>query len=205
MSEPKPTRRFRFTLKQIFLLVALVGIGFGAWHWLTRKVVVVRAARAEGEGQWPRSNDPERKSRNILVATGSFTTKTYFSVDLWLVRSGVIDKISNDFWRGNAYPNWQTNSLRLVLDERDVPGGRETIITLVGIHGERDGLRVLHAITHNTKLVAKETLPGTITPGRPHIVYVEGDQAINVDGKMTLTDFAKTNPGNYLVVTVELR
>jgi hypothetical protein len=60
-------------------------------------------------------------------------------------------------------------------------------------------------VTHNINVVAKQTLPGTITPGRPHIVYVEGDQAINVDGKMTVDEFAKANPGNYLVVTVELR
>src|SRR5258707_11364285 len=89
MPNRRPPRRLRFTLKQLFLLVALVGVGFGAWHWLTRKVVVVRAAKAEGEGQWPRSNDPEVKSRNVLVATGSFTAKTYFSPDLWLVRSGI--------------------------------------------------------------------------------------------------------------------
>ncbi len=42
---PEPTRRFRpqFQLWHLFLVVTLVGVGFGTWTWLTRKVVVVRA------------------------------------------------------------------------------------------------------------------------------------------------------------------
>jgi hypothetical protein len=60
-------------------------------------------------------------------------------------------------------------------------------------------------MTHNINVVDKQTLPGKITPGRPHIVYVEGDQAIVVDGSMSVEEFAKANPGNYLVVTVEVK
>lgn len=84
------------------------------------------------------------------------------------------------------------------------------------------------AVEHNINIVAKRTLPCWITPSRvhivdvpagrgghagravmpssipPRIVYVEGDQSINVDGKMTIEEFAKQNPGNYLVVTVTL-
>jgi len=51
MPDDEPTRRFRlrFTLKQLFLVVTLIGVGLSVWNWAFRKEVVVRAATAEDE------------------------------------------------------------------------------------------------------------------------------------------------------------
>ncbi|HEV3006408.1 MAG TPA: hypothetical protein VGX78_18195 [Pirellulales bacterium] len=101
---------------------------------------------------------------------------------------------------------WERATYRLALGDTLVPGGRRTKLYSGGaIPGETKGTVVFSQTTHDIAVVATKTLPGTVTPGRPHIVYVEGDQKINFDGAMTVEEFAKANPGNYLVVTVEVR
>jgi len=218
MPNDQPTRRFRFTLKQLFVLVALVGVGFGAWHWLTRKVVVVRAPSAEDRV----FGDESLKSRrNVAVVSGRFMKGTSLFATLYLVQSGVVTEECGHFLgRKNAEefghflgrkkeevggPIWESATLRLGLGEYPLTGGQWTKLLITGdIPGESMASH-WHATRHNIKTVAKQTIPGTITPGRPHIVYVEGERQIVVDDKMTLDEFAKANPGNYLVVTVEVR
>jgi hypothetical protein len=173
----------------------LAAVGLGIWNWLYRKAVVITEATQNDVVRWPVLRDG--KGRSILVATGTYTQGTLLSVTLWLIRSGSIAENSTHV---------REPTCRLCFEERDVSGGRVTIITNAAEKAEvSPGLQLLTAITHDIKIVAKQTLPGTITPGRPHIVYAEGDQAIVVDGSMSVEEFAKANPGNYLVVTVEVR
>ena len=54
------------------------------------------------------------------------------------------------------------------------------------------------------KTTTKTLQPGRIGPARPHIIYVEGDRPIVLNAGMSIQDFAKKNPGNYLVVVVKL-
>jgi hypothetical protein len=108
-------------------------------------------------------------------------------------------------------PIWKSMTFSVAFGEKNVTGGRVTEINIAGDIPQDDPdsdrwyMLPNAPIKHDIAVVAKQTLPGTITPGRPHIVYVEGDRQIVVDGKMTVEQFAKANPGNYLVVTVEVR
>ncbi|HVC93027.1 MAG TPA: hypothetical protein VND64_05015 [Pirellulales bacterium] len=231
MSSPEPTRRFRlrFSLRQLFLAVALVAVVLGVWKWLTRKEVVVRAATAEDEisASYAGFIGDDWEARNIAVVSGKFAKNTSLSLTMFAVRFGTVEKIGaasirrkqsqaaggGDTGRGGAASIgrkqsqavgsiWESLNIRLAFGERDSPRGREAVLGASG-QGQFVGNRM--RIEHNINIVAKKTLPGTITPGRPHIVYVEGDQKIVVDGSMSVEKFAKANPGNYIVVTVEVR
>jgi len=217
---PAP-RRFRpqFQLWHLFLVVTLVGVGFGTWHWLTRNVVVVRAATAEdeewfsdfmeddeqGDMEGMKSADLNHK-RNVAVATGRFMRGTWLLVSLHIVQAGIVEQaFEQRVGRDETGPMWETMNWGLSLNEFDAIGGQTTELTITSEEDAIDYPEEFEDVPHNINVIAKKTLPGTITPGRPHVVYVEGDQAIVVDGKMSVEEFAKTNPGNYLVVTVEVR
>jgi hypothetical protein len=208
MPDDQPTRRFRlrFSLKQLFLLVALVGVGFGAWHRLTRKVVEVKAPSAEDRV----FGDESLKSRrNVAVVTGRFMKGTSLFVKLYLVQTGVVVEGYAHFVgrdkEEKGGPIWESVTLRLGLGEYPLKGGQRTDLLITGEIPGGSMTSHWNHMTHNIAAVAKQSVPGTITPGRPHIVYVEGDRQLVVDGSMTLEEFAKANPGNYLVVTVEVR
>jgi len=207
--------RLRFSLPQIVLLVALFGIGFGTCHRLSRKVVVVRAATPEDEeffAEEDRSNADLNHKRNFAVATGNFMRGTWLLVSLHIVQAGVVEQ-ADEQWVGREGwwaegPIWEERNCGMSLGELNHPDGRkhtELAISDPEFELDIDYPEEFEVVTHDINPIAKETLPGTITPGRPHIVYVEGDQQIVVDDSMTVEEFAKTNPGNYLVVTVELR
>jgi len=235
MPDTEPIRRFRlrFSLQQLFLAVALIAVVLGVWRWLTRKEVVVRAATAEDDisASYAGFIGDDWEARNIAVVSGKFAKNTSLSLTMFAVRSGTVEKIGaasirrkpsqaaggGDTGRGVVGGGadsigrkqsqaggsiWESLNIRLAFGERDSPRGRETVLGASG-QGQFVGNRM--RIEHNFPIVAKQTLPGTITPGRPHIVYVEGDQAIVVDGIMTVEEFAKASPGNYIVVTVEVR
>jgi len=206
MPNDHPTRRFRFSLRQLFLLVALVAIGMAIGKWVFRKVVVVRAPRAEDRV----FGDESLKSRrNVAVVSGRFMKGTYSSVKLYLVQSGIVAEIHGHFLgREKAEkggPIWESATMRLGLGEYPLTGGQRTDLLMTGEIPGGSIASTRKSTKHNFNVVAKETLPGRITPGRPHIIYIEGDQAIVVDGSMTVEEFARANTGNYLVVTVEIR
>jgi hypothetical protein len=204
MPDDQPTRRFRFTLKQLFLAVALVAIGLGLWHHLFRQVVVVRVTT-------PADNllggESLRSRRHVAVVTGRLSEGTSISAVVYLVQSGLVTEgerhLARRFEKGKA-----TETLRLGFFDTLARGGRATsYFFFASVHNsmtwDRDNL--VRSIEHHFTTVAKQNVPGTITPGRPHIVYVEGDRQIVVDGSMSVEEFAKMNPGNYLLVTVEVR
>jgi hypothetical protein len=208
MPNDRPTRRFRlrFSLKQLLLAVAVVGVGLGIWNWMFRREVVVRAATPEDAAP------ANAQSRNVAVATGRFRKGMWLFVRLDEVRNGLIELIDyHQVGRAEATqenPTWENIDLRFVFDEsgfRD--GGRVDGLVIEGVFQDDivNGHLDRRVGSYKLNVVATKTLPGTITPGRPHIVYVEGDRQIVVDGKMTVEEFAKANPGNYLVVTVEVK
>ncbi len=205
-TSPARTRRFRFSLRQLFVAVVVVAVGLGIWNWLTRKVVEIRAARPDDEV----SGFESLKSRwNAAVVTGRFLKGMSLMAELCVVRSGIADNEGIHFVGRDATESeglWETVNIRLALGEEIVPGGRMTKLYLVGHIGAQFFVSFNNsAVMHNINVVATETLPGRITPGRPYIVYVEGDQKIVVHDKMTVEEFAKQNPGNDIVVTAELR
>jgi hypothetical protein len=213
MPNDQPTRRLHFSLRQLFLAVALIAIGLSVWNWVFRKEVLVRAATPEDEAVGV--------ERNVAVLTGSFMKETLLTAKLYLVQSGIItNELTEIMARLNRNaeggPFRETANFRLAFGEQLVrSGGRSIQFLFVGENPSGGSMRLLsepykwkppHLRTVlNFNVVATKTLPGRITPGRPHIVYVEGDGPINLDRAMTVEEFAKANPGNYLVVTVEVR
>jgi hypothetical protein len=217
MHNAQPTRRFRlrFTVKQLFLAVALVAVGLAIWKWVFRNEVVVRAATAEdkfiGDGGFKfkfigdRSFSSQRKA---AVVTGRFTESTSLSLTLHLMQAGKAVQLPTDvFGRKvtNAKSPFRKNvGLKLSLVETTTSPGNSTLLMTTWTENGDEPNTQFSAVEHNFNVVATKTLPGTITPGRPHIIYVEGDRQIVVDGKMTVEEFARANSGNYLVVTVEV-
>ncbi len=206
MPDDQPTRRIRFTLKQLFLLVALVAVGMAIGKWVFRKEVVVRAATAEE--QLIDRHESWGNDRNAAVLTVRFMKGTTLTATTYLVTAGLVMKGETHFARSNKRER-RIATVWMGLNDELVPGSPANSHLFFAFETPRrigwDFLSSSRPIIHDFKTVAKQTVPGTITPGRPHIVYVEGDQWIVVDGSMTVEEFAKANPGDYLVVTVEVK
>jgi hypothetical protein len=208
-------RWLRFSLKQLFLAVAFVAVGLWAWNWLYRKVVVVRAWTSNDRvvGSYLGYPNDHRKHREFAVVTGKFTTSTVLSACSFVIRSGAVEK-ANQVTVGRSTtllgrPYSQDLTIPLAISEMEF---REERVSEVNVPGDNPGgyarlsWHTSYDVQHNIRVVARKTIPDKITPGRRHIVYVEGDtEEITADGSMTVEDFAKANPGNYLVVTVELQ
>ena len=187
-------------------LVALVVCGR-----VLRPVVDVRAAGAT-DGTYERyfGIDSIQEGdvvtfRNIAVATGTFTLRTWMSASLYHVRGGDIQEI-NAFRVGRSpnqvgAPYWVDMEITLALGDRDTHAGRVTQLASAG--HSRGGGRGCER-THDVVASANTFLPGTFTTGTRRIVYVEGDSGFKITSAMTVAEFAGQNKGNYLVVELEL-
>jgi len=204
MPTPQSTHRFRlrFSLRQLFLLVALVAVGIAVGKWVFRKEAVVRAATAEDKVF---ADESLASQRNAAVVTGHFMRSTSLMVSLHVVQAGMVEHLPGRvFGRDVASKGRFWEDVKLWLYLTDGPGAGLRMIW--NAKGDTEAWEQwFKPVKDLGQVVAKQTLPGTIIPDRPHIVYVEGDQQINVDGKMTVEEFAKANPGNYIVVAVEIR
>jgi hypothetical protein len=133
----------------------------------------------------------------------------HLSVPLRIVQAGNVEPVSE--WsisrneRQSEGPFWADMICGMSLGDVIALGGRTTQLKMACEIEESTSIQNDKGAIHNVKVLTNQLLPGTITPGRPHIVYVEGDQKINVDGAMSVGEFAKANTGNYLVVTVEVQ
>ncbi len=200
--------RLRFSLRQLLLVVTLVGVGLGTWHLLIRKVALVQAATTEDQFA---DEDFVSSRRNAAVVTGSFTRDTLLSISVHMVQAGRVSQSQPPAVQFSRKDSCNTKGpfrkdVRLWLSLVDETNNSTDLIMSWTESGESDERRPLSTNVKCTiNVVAKQTLPGTITPGRPRIVYVEGDRQIVVDASMTVEEFAKANPANYLVVTVEVR
>jgi hypothetical protein len=89
MPTDQPTRRFRlrFSMRQLFLAVALVAVGLSVWNWAFRKEAVVRAATAEDEVF---ADESLTSLRNAVAVTGRFMRSTSLMVSLHVVQAGVL-------------------------------------------------------------------------------------------------------------------
>jgi len=106
MPDHEQTRRFRlrFTLKQLFLAVALVAVGLAVGKWVSRKEVLVRAPRAEDEELFVDyienvENADLHHKRNVAVVTGRFMKGTWLLCSLYGVQAGVVER-ANERWVG---------------------------------------------------------------------------------------------------------
>src|SRR5258708_7451955 len=102
MPNDQPTRRFRlrFSLRQLFLAVALVAVGLGTWNWVFRRVIEVRAPRA-GEVSFdgnlgPLDNCLLKTPRNVAIVNGWFQKGMSLTVSLFVVKSGAVDERGAD-------------------------------------------------------------------------------------------------------------
>ncbi len=205
-SSPEP-RRFRFTLKQLSIAVAVVAVVLAIWVGLLRKVVTIRPARGDDpvRERYFGIDDDNAEIRNIAVARGTFTKSTWLSASLTAVQGGQSQEI-NGFTVGRSLsqigsPPWQTLNIILALGSRDTPNGRAVQLGSVG-HSSGGGAGGEWPIGFQTDF--SETFTGSITPGRDYIIYAEGDTKIDMNPQMTISEFAQKNLGNYLVVTAQL-
>lgn len=148
-------------------------------------------------GDW---TDPS--ARPLFVVSGPFTKQTRIESRLYLVQRGTIIELNG--W--NAYrspherggPRWTQRTIVFGLAERQQPGGKVAWIRARGASGGGGGGEgVLDFESRDW-----ETFPGTLEPGRPCLAYIEGDREITADRTMSVTDFARRNDGNYIVVEV---
>lgn len=207
-SEPvisaKRTDRLRFTLKCLLVAVTVLAVGLAVWSAVSRKEVMVRTPRPDDADL---SKDiamflsEEMRSRKIAV----IATNEWLSFSLYVVQGGIVSEIST--WRAgrsaNAFgtPSREEMQVLLALGENDDPQGILTELVIAGaenVHGKAA------TVLRTFKTTTKKLQPGKIGPGRPHIIYVEGDRPIVLNADMSIQDFAKKNPGNYLVVVVQL-
>jgi hypothetical protein len=206
-------RWLRFSLRQLFVVVALVAVGLGVWSWIPRNVVVVRAATQSDKVS---GEEYLSSRRNVAVVTSELRFGAWLLAELHLVQAGTVLQIhyvglARRSWDGlslDAAPRWSTSEFRLALGDSIEPAGRRTEVYFAGDMPSDSltfsGPNMLNH-SHSIKAVTTETLPARIISGRRQVVYVEGDQKCTVDRTMTVEEFAKANSGNYLVVTIELR
>jgi hypothetical protein len=212
--------RLQFSLKQLLIGVAVVALVLGIWVRWFRKVVYVREARPDDTiagkhfgfeiaHAYFGINREDLEVRNIAVATGNFRNGRWLTTSLYLVRSGVIDE-ANSMGLSKSQARLGLGShllgeryqIRLALGEAETPQGR---VTFLGASGQTTGAGTGGGkLTHSIAATHATTLPGQITPGRPYIVYVEGDREPVVNRETSLEEFAEENPGNYLVVVLQL-
>jgi len=198
--------RFRYTLKQLSIAIAVIAVLLAAWVAYFRKVVTVRAATTA---------DPVRKNyfglefhdaevRNVVVVSGGFTRSTWLSACLYAVQSGGITQISG-FTIGRSPnrsgPIKQTLTIYLALGTWDSPYGR---VTQLGIAGHSRGTGGDSAVAVSIPNTYRDSFVGSMTPGRRYLIYIEGDSQVQLNPNLTIEEFAKKHSGNYLVVAAQL-
>lgn len=200
--------RFRFTLKQLFIAIGVISLLLGFWAGWMRKVVTVRPARSDDKirERYFGIDEGKAKVRNIAVVKGTFTRSTWLSASLFAVEGGQNQNL-NSFTVGRTSNQiggmpWETLTITLALGSWDTPQGR---IVQLGSIGHSRGGGSGGECPVSISATFSHSFSGSITPGREYIIYAEGDTAIQLDQKMTLSEFCQKNKGRYLVVTAELR
>lgn len=202
-----PTRRFRFTLRQVLIAVFIIAACLGIWVGLVRKAVVVRPAVLSDRlyEEYFGINDENTTPRNVVVVEGVFSKNTWISASLYLVEAGkvrpmnavTVGRTSNSL---GDLP-WQSMKITLALGDAETPDGHATWLGAAGFTrgGGNGGLS-----THNVTASFTKATSGTMTAGREYVLYVEGDAQPVVSFNRSVEDFAQTNGGNFLVVTGRL-
>ena len=206
-SPPSERRGLRFTLRQLFVGIAVVAILLGIWVGWIRKVVTIRPAGDSDpvRGRYFGIDDENANIRNIAVANGTFTKSTWLSASLSAVQGGQVQEL-NAFTVGRS-PNqigslpWEPLKITLALGSWDTPNG--TIVQL-GSVGFSRGTGRSGEMPVSIPSKFSSSFEGSITPGREYIIYAEGDARIVMSRDMTVAEFAQSNAGNYLVVTAQL-
>lgn len=148
----------------------------------------------------------ELKARKIAEVTGSFSLDTKLSASLYVIRSGRLEEIeeiavgrsSNQI----GAPSCESLRIRLALGQARTDGGW---IIRLGSYGQSHAGGGVDTLTTEPITATNFRLfPGKLSNGKKYLIYVEGDRPFGADRSMTVEEFAKTNRGNYLVVTGQL-
>ncbi len=200
-------RRFRFTLKQLSIAIAVIAILVATWVGFFRKVVAVRAANAS-DPVWERYfgfDTARAEVRNVVVVRGGFTKSTWLSASLFAVQSGKTTGI-NGFTVGRSPnriggPIKQTLTIYLALGSWNSPDGR---ITQLGSAGHTRGSGGSSELPTSIPNTFNDSFIGSMIPGQTYLIYAEGGTQIQLDPSLTIEEFAQKHSGNYFVVEAEL-
>lgn len=207
--------RWQFTLKQLMGAVTAVALLLGLYYW-TMTVDVCEVPLGTPVAQWcfgylgpninPSLTDKDIRPRNIARISGRFFAGgSHVRATLYLVENGKATRIKS-LSVGESPDRMGTSfgehlRITFALGDLNTPHGR---VTSLGSVGETlafgDGG---WSHPHKVKSTAQHTLlTGRVGQGEARVVYAEGDQPPSVKFGMTIEDFAKRNPGSYLVVTM---
>ncbi len=156
----------------------------------------------------------DKKAKLIGVIETRLPPTLRIESRLYLVNSGKTQQISNfSGWNRQSHRKSIDNllsrgiELPLVLYDYDVTleeGHSSKCISAVRAYGTRQNGGGGGWEYKPFKREMERTYLGKLDLDQEYLVYVRGDSEFRADREMTMTEFSKTNPGNYLVVTVKL-
>ena len=209
LPNPSARRRRRNTWIAIAVLFTLVCPPIALWVLLIEgemhagRPLVVRApvptdfAPSVNAFEW---TDPA--ARPIAIAEGTVTRTTHIEAALYVVGDGISTKNNRaSTFRGTerGSPRWRRKRITFALAETETSEGRFAWIAVRGMSG---GGASGFLTPHRFEAKFQQVFTGDLNVGKPRLLYAEGDRKFVARPDMTVEEFAKTNDGNFLVVTV---
>jgi hypothetical protein len=206
--------RWQFSLRQLLLGVTVVALLLSLYEWtMTVEVGPVSPdARVadryfgfiEPEMYYSPLTEKDLRPRNIARVSGRFFPNgSNLLATLYRVDDGSAAEMNSLTVGASSTEigNWFGHQLRMTfaLGDLDTPDGR---VTSLGSVGHTAGGSSAGLCAHKVKSVAHVLVPGRVGRGEANVVYAEGDQPPIVESGMSIDDFARANPGSYLVVTM---
>jgi hypothetical protein len=211
---PRPVW-FHFTLRQFLFAFLFIAAILGVWASLLRTAVTIRPAdpneRIDEQGSYFGFFYKPVPVRNVVVAEGIFSRSTCLRASLYLAEAGKVREMSayNLGRTSNcigALP-WESMKITLALGDFEIPTGLQIPTghsTMLVSAGQSRGVGGCSFPTNHVPPRFSKTISGVMPVGREVILYVEGDTPPIASVDQSLKQFAKKNPGNYLVVTGRL-
>ena len=147
-------------------------------------------------------SDERVSVRTIAVADGPLERGRRVRAALFLVRDQEATEVadgSTGFGTRDRYPRWNPRRVTVALVDSVSPRGRTTRLAVRGgpQGGGGDSLT-----PHRVEAKFRQTFAGRLEAGRTYLLHVEGDRRFHADRAMTVEEFARTNRGMFLVVTI---
>jgi hypothetical protein len=184
--------------------VTLVALLLGLYFWATTVDVceVPPGDAVAGQhfsfflsGRFHPRTEEDIRSRTIARLSGIFFPgRSDVLATLYLVRKGTAARI-------NSVDVTSSPRVTFALGDLDTPDGR---VTLLGCQGAMVGWENCGDHPHELQPTTHTLFTGRVGRGEARVVYVEGDQPPIVKSGMSIEDFARRNPGSYLVVTMRV-
>jgi hypothetical protein len=201
----------RFSLKTLLIAVGVFAVSLGAWSMMFRKDVHFRPPRSDDRtGDWDirRPLRADEEVRSVAFASGRFDQEAQLIARLFMVQMNekhqqfelVLEPVVK---KQVIFPSTYETTFFFRTDEKTSEGSS----TNLDWRSELFTFRASGSGSHLPNIPARYTYSytRTITPGRPFIVYGEGDTPITANRDMKILDFANSHPGNYSVLVAELR